>query len=363
MKVLIVRLSSIGDVIQGIPCLVALKESFRDWEISWLVEEASAPVLRGHPCLASLFVVRRRWRRHTALPVAPGSGEHGSGLWATWQGLKQQHFDIAIDLQGLLKSGIWTWLSGAPRRIGHNRTREFAHLFLNEYAGDRPVFDPSFPLVERYLEPAKFLGADIRRARYLLPPSSAETVSHVDRLLSTDTATGKRGNRPTVALCPWSAWPSKNWPMEPWRAVAKELCADHRVVLIGTGADLPDASRLCAEIPDLVNLTGKTSLPDLVEVFRRCQLAIGPDSGPLHLANATAVPRVIIMFGSTSWRRSGPFGTGHRTISTELPCQPCFARVCPLGHLKCQHSITPDEVLRTIREVTRAGECSTFVPR
>lgn len=347
MKVLLVRLSAIGDVLQGLPCLVALKESFPSWEISWLVEETSAPILENHPYLTKLFVLRRNWRKKKS-PSTLDVVDRTSNLFKIWRKLRQERFDVAIDLQGLFKSGLWTRLSGAPRRMGHNKTREFAHLFLNEFVGDRPTFDPHFPLIDRYLEPARYLGADVSKGKYLLPPSSTEVIQQINTLLESVLDPSK-----TIALCPWSAWPSKNWPLARWCELAQQLSKDFRLIIIGNSTDQSAAEHLCSTIPHALNLVGKTSLKVLPEIFRRCCLVIGPDSGPLHLANATGVPRVLMLFGSTSWRRSGPLGSQHQILSTDLPCQPCFERICPLGHLHCQTLLKTEFVLETARSLAK----------
>ena len=343
MKVLIVRLSAIGDVVQGIPCLVALKESFPDWEISWLVEETSAPILKGHPYLKRLFILKRNWRTQRSGFSSTNFGEGAANIWHIRKCLRQESFDVAIDLQGLFKSGLWSWLSGAPRRLGHNKTREFAHFFLNEFVGDRPTFDPDFPLVQRYLEPARYLGADVSKGRYLLPPSSPEIVAQVDSLLGF-----KDSSRPLIALCPWSLWPSKNWPLERWKEVAVSLSHDFRVLVMGMAADQRKAETLASSIPHVLNLTGKTPLALLPEIFRRCRLVMGPDSGPVHLANATLQSRILMIFGSTSKHRSGPWGEGHRAVALDLSCQPCFERCCPHSHSNCLQLLDSKEVLQIV---------------
>jgi heptosyltransferase I len=336
MKVLIVRLSAIGDVIQGIPCLVALKESFPEWKISWLVEETSAPLLEGHPYIEKLFVLGRDWRKKK---VGLTSKDYSSGLkqmWNMWQSLRCERFDIAIDLQGLFKSGLWTYLSRAERRIGYDKTREGAHLFLNEYVSDRPTFDPNFSLIDRYVEPAKFLGADVSKPHYVLPPASTDIVSEVQSLFASAQLLGEKN---FVALCPWSAWPSKNWPLEFWQELIRSLGTNFKFLIIGSHTETKDAEELSQNHPNVVNLVGKTPIRLLPEIFRHCRLVIGPDTGPIHLANATGGPRVLMLFGSTSWRRSGPLGKQHQAISLDLPCQPCFKRVCPLDHLNCLRTL------------------------
>lgn len=344
MRVLIVRLSAIGDVIQGIPCLVALKSTYPDWEISWLVEETSAPILEGHPCLKKLYVVPTQWRKNRGR------------LGAKWKGIKsvfkiacelrREKFDAVIDLQGLFKSGFWSWITKAPRRIGFKNTREFADRFLNEHVSSKPVFDPNYPLHDRYLEPAKYLGADLNKAAYSLPPTTREVIHQVDKLFTVS------NGKPKIALCPWSNWETKNWPLDRWIELGRSLSKDYDILLIGSQADRVYARNMESNIPGSLNLVGRTNLQALAEVFRRCEVVLGPDSGPVHLANAVNHPRVVMIFGSTSWRRSGPVGAQHKTISLDLNCQPCFERLCPLGHLNCLKRLDVATVNKAVLELT-----------
>ena len=338
VRVLIVRLSAIGDVVQGIPALVALKETFPDWRISWLVEKTSAPLLENHPCLTRLFVWKRR-------------AEGLSGFLRTLAEVRAERFDAAIDLQGLLKSAVWVAMSGARRRIGHKNTRECADLFLNEYVGDRPVFDPGFPLIQRYLEPACHLGADPCKARFILPPVPRAVCESVDDLLS-----GVDRSRPMVALCPRSHWATKDWPVDRWAGVARALRAKAQIVVVGGGKDAEAAAAIARDARGSFNLAGRTSLPELIEIFRRCRCVAGADTGPVHLANATGIPRVVMVFGATSFRRSGPWSSDpsrcrdHAAISRNLDCQPCFDRTCRFGHVNCLNDIPEKEVLEKILE-------------
>jgi heptosyltransferase-1 len=348
MHVLIIRLSAIGDVVQGIPCLVALKESSPSWKFSWLVEEKSAPLLRGHPCLDHLFVLSKSgfasyFREHQE--IIEGN------FWNILSALRRAKVDISIDLQGLMKSAVWGLLSGSSRRVGHKRSRESTWLFINERVGLHDVFDPDFPLHQRYLEPAAHLGADLSKARYALPKASAEEQASVQALLSPFSK-----DQPILAICPWSAWHSKNWPTQKWLRLIHEFSADYQMILLGDASQAAQAQDICLSAPKLLNLVGKTSLTTLPELFRHISVVLGPDSGPLHIANATSIPHIIMLFGSTSWKRSGPVGKGHLTLSTELPCQPCFKRTCPLQHLNCQNDLSVDRVILALRQVLHERE-------
>jgi heptosyltransferase I len=353
MKVLIVRLSAIGDVIHTIPSLVALKESFPDWRISWLVEETSAPLLEGHPCLEKVFVTRRNWRRNRHSPGRALSGV--AGLLRVWREVRAERFDLVLEFQGLIKSGLWAWFSGAPRRLGHGKTREFSRLFLTERAGNGPALDPAQSVIQRNLDLVRHLGADVSQARYLLPEPSGEHLLEADRLLPA-------GGKPRIAFCPFSAWPTKNWPVEHWQALAARLKDRFQILLIGSAAERSRAGEIVSGVADAVNLAGLTSLPVLAEVFRRCRMVVGADTGPAHLATAVNGPPVLMLFGATPWRRTGPFGEKHRTLSLDLPCQPCFERKCPLKHFNCLRQLTPEAVVAALNEFEPAGKAGVTRP-
>jgi lipopolysaccharide heptosyltransferase I len=354
MKVLIVRLSAIGDVIHTIPSLVALKETFPEWRICWLVEDTSAPLLQGHPYLEELLVIQRPWK-NTKLSVKAICSDLKE-MYRVWRVVRAGGFDVVLDFQGLLKSGLWSWLSGARRRICHGRTRELAGFFSNERVGHRPARDVNHSIIERNLELAEHLGADIRRARYLLPAPDPESVRQADLLLPDDP-------KPFLAICPFSTWETKNWPLENWRRLTSDLADRFRILLVGSNKDRAAAAAIAAAGSGAVDLTGRTSLDVLGEVLRRCRIVVGSDSGPAHLATAVGGPRVLMLFGATPWRRTGPFGEQHRVLSLELECQPCLQRTCPLGHLNCLRSLTPEMVLQAISEMTQSPACPSQKPK
>ena len=257
------------------------------------------------------------------------------------QQIRKEKFDIAIDLQELFKSGIITFLSGAGIRIAHAKTREFAHIFVNKKLPAHNIFDPEKLIIERYLEPAGYLGAPVDEVEFSLPPVSDEARDKADRLL-------EGIDREIVIISPATIWPSKHWPEEYWGELLERLHKRYSVVFIGTEVDNPLISRISNKTH--LNLAGKTSLLELIEIFNRAKYVIGPDTGPAHIANATRAPSVIMIFGSTGVNRTPPYGEKHSALCAYLPCQPCFRRNCPRkdNPMECMKRVTPEMVTAII---------------
>jgi len=330
-----------GDVVQGLPALTALKESLPGVATGWLVEEPHAPLLRGHPHLDRLWVLPR-WTQ-----VGPADYLLRSRDLA--RELRAFGYDVAIDLQGLLKSAVWARVSGAPRRLGEKQAREGAALLYTEFSGTRDVFDPDYPLHRRYLDPAVALGADPAKARFVLPEMKPRE----------DFATRLKAiprDKPWVAFAPHSLWDTKNWPDANWAALARDLSSRAEIFLVGSADDRPALEEIVKAAPAARNLAGETGLEELVALFRNCRAAIGADTGPMHLANAAGVPRLVMLFGSTSRRRSGPWGEGHRSLALDLPCQPCFERRCPLVHFHCLRNLQGKTVLSAALDAIHPAE-------
>ena len=196
MKILIVKLSAIGDVAQTLPALEALKNIYPDSEITWVVEEAAAGVLDGHPLIDRLLISRRKaWisSRTNPLALAQGLGSMVRFI----RELRRTRYDIAIDFQGLLKSGIVIGLARADRKIGYDRTRELSYLFLNERL---PAYDIERHALERYLDVARYLGASDPSPACTLPLE--KEVSAVSKWVERDprAGTAARSREPGRAL-------------------------------------------------------------------------------------------------------------------------------------------------------------------
>lgn len=342
-KILIVRLSAIGDVVHSTPILHCLRKKFPDAFIAWAVEDNASDILINNPLIDEVFVFpKRKWKKR---------GFNIKNLFefiSIIKKIRKENFDIAIDLQELFKSGIITFLSGAKRRIAHSGTREFASIFVNEKLQAHDNFDPHKLIIERYLEPAAYLGAPVDEIKFTLPPVNEETKIYIDGLLEN---TDK--NKEIVIFSPSTIWTSKHWTEEYWAELLDKLAPEYNVIFTGTEKDKELIERITSKsaTSDYLSLAGKTNLFQLIELFNRAKYLIAPDTGPAHIANATQVPSIIMIFGSTGFKRTPPFGEKHRALSAELTCQPCFKRKCPktANYMECMKKITPDKIIEFIK--------------
>ena len=328
-RILLIKLSSFGDVLHALPTLEALRAGFPVGHITWLVEAAYAPLLAGHPALDEVWAVPR-----VRLGQKVGRDEL-LNLLRLLRRMRATRFDLVIDLQGLLKSALWVALARSFRKVGYDRTRELSYLALTERI---PPYDPEAHAVWRYLNVARHLGAPptLPRFRLGLTPAPPEFLYSLDR--------------PLVVLHPGARWPTKLWPAASWAKLADWLSREKKlaVVITGSPGDRVLAAQIAAQMQEKVwNLAGRTSLPELAGVLQRARLAVTADTGPMHLAAALGT-RVVAISGPTAPGRTGPFGEGHRVVRLGLECSPCFKRYCP--EPRCLTGLTPDTVQAVVEK-------------
>ncbi len=338
LKILIVRLSAIGDVVHTLPIIHSLKKRFPDCQIGWAVEDRASDIIVNNPLIDKVFIFpKNKWKKRGF------SIKNLREFLSIISDIREEKFDIAIDVQELFKSGLITYLSGAKRRIAHKGTREFADFFINEKLPAHDNFDPEKLIIERYLEPAKHLGADVEDIQFSLPPAKQETIEKIDNLLSGI-------DKEIVIFSPATIWKSKHWIEEYWAELLDKLSGEYKVIFTGTANDKELIKRITshAKTSDYLDLTGKTSILELIELCNRAKYFIAPDTGPAHIANATQKPKIIMIFGSTGVSRTPPYGEKHSAVSTKLSCQPCFKRNCPRKDfpMECMHKITPEMILQ-----------------
>ncbi len=312
-RILLVKLSSLGDVIHALPTLEALRALFPGGRLVWLVEEAQAPLLSGHPALDEVWAVPR------LSPGKKGAAGDLRKIRRMARRVRAEPFDLVIDLQGLLKSALWVALARSARKLGYDRTREWSWLALTERLAP---YDPEAHAVYRYLNLARYLGAPAGPPRFRFGLPLTEDLGHL--------IPPEKG-RPLAVLHPGARWPTKLWPAAPWARLAGWLAREHgfQVAITGSPADQGLVGEIIAQsdIPPL-NLAGRTTLAELASVLKNARLAVTADTGPMHLAAALGTP-VAALFGPTAPWRTGPFGPGHEVVRLALPCSPCFRRRCP----------------------------------
>ncbi len=344
MQILIVKLSAIGDVVHCLPALNALRGTYPDAHITWAVGDVAAEILRGNPLVDQLLIFpRSRWSERFSKPGEwPGLFREMRDFLSA---LRARTYDIALDFQGLLKSGMVIGLCRGRRKIGFAGQREGSSLFLNERL---PPFDKDEHAVLRYLRLTRHLGADSSDPAFPLwidPEAQRELQKVLEDL--------RIASRPIVALTPGARWRTKLWTHEGFARVADEcrLRWGLTPVLVGSAGDRPlaEAIRSRAKFP-IADLTGRTSLRSLAALYKRSKLVISTDTGPMHIAAACGVP-VVALFGPTAPWRTGPFGKMHQVVRLGLDCSPCFMRNC--SNPVCMTGIGPELVMQGVKSVLR----------
>ena len=338
-SILIIRLSAMGDIIMASPLIPALKEAYPEARLAWLTEEANAGLLRNNPRLDKLILWRRNHWRDLARQ------RRYLELWREFRALvrelRQERFDLVLDIQGLLKSGAWAFLSGGQTRIGLGSREGSQFLMSRTIARDSGNAD-DLRIGSEYLKLARALG--LQPARFDMDlVASAQELDEADALLKEKGITG-----PFAVVCPFTTRPQKHWFNERWVDLAGRLADDTGlpIVMLGGPGDRPGAEAIASHAPNVVNLVGQTSLGLCVAIIQQAGLLVGVDTGLTHLGIAMRTPTVAL-FGSTC-----PYldpGSGPAKVLYEpLPCSPCHRRPSCGGEFDCMKSHTVDKVLASV---------------
>lgn len=328
-KILLVKLGSIGDVVNTLPLVNALKEGMPDVELAWLIESKSYPIVENHRAV-DRFIIHQR-----------SNGLRGA--WEALQEIRGYRPDLIIDLQRILRSSFFTYFSGCRRRLGFDRHRckECSWLFTNEKI---PPKDKNNHMVNQYLEFACYLGVSDPEIYFDLPVSLSDRAK-VGKTFPTEEPVGKY-----IALNVGATKPANRWPAEYWSRLAELILerTDYTVILTGGSDDMERGISISNSVGDkgrLIDYTGRTSLKELGALFLSARLVVTGDTGPMHIASALGV-RTIGLFGPADPNRTGPFRHRELVIKTEVPCAPCGRRKC--HDLQCMKSISPERVYQQI---------------
>jgi lipopolysaccharide heptosyltransferase I len=325
-KILIIKPSAIGDVVHTLPILNLLRKRFKDARISWLVTPACAGLLDGHPMLDDIILFERK--RFAASWRDPAAAKE---LYAFARDLRDRRFDLVIDLQGLLRSGWLTWQTGAPVRVGFANAREFAWI---AYTHRVKIDTMQQHAVERYLSLAEALGCGRAPVEFPFATDAGDRAYLSSLLQSMDEF---------AVLLPGTNWPTKRWPVEYFARLPAVLRSKWNLATVVAGG--PDVAPLAAQIPDSLDLTGKTNLRQLTALLEKSTIVIANDSGPMHIASALG-KRLITLFGPTNPVRTGPYQRLDTVVRLEIPCSPCYSRDCT--HQSCMRWMTPEMVTKAL---------------
>jgi heptosyltransferase-1 len=340
-RVLIIRLSAIGDVVMASPLIGAFKRSWPETRISWMVEDTSKPVLEANPDLDEVIIwPRSRWRellREKRFWTLIRESLHFI------RDLRKRGFSLAVDAQGLLKSGLWAYLSKAPVRIGIGSKEGSRHLMTRVVdrsgASDR--------ISSQYLLLAEAMGLDTRQFAMdlaLTPEAERYGARFAASLPS-----------PYVVLSPFTTRPQKHWIQERWTELGGQIITDLglSVVLLGGPGDRQASEEILPEESSgLVNLTGTTNLQEAAAIIKYSSLLIGVDTGLTHMGYALGVP-TIALFGATRpyLDTGGPPGA---VLYHPHECSPCRRSPTCEGDFTCMKAITTAEVMKAAQALLEA---------
>ena len=323
-KILLIKPSAIGDVVQTLPILNLLRRRFTEAKISWLLTPLCAGLLEGHPQLDDIILFERHryasgWRDPGAL----------ADLYQLTRELRRREFDLVIDLQGLFRSGWLTMMTRAPLRVGFANAREFAWL---AYTHRVPVPDSQVHALQRYLSVTDLLGCGREPVEFYFATDAndrefaASLVNGIDRF---------------ALLFPGTNWPTKRWPVENFASIVQPLEEQLGLKCLVAGGS--NEMELARKIPGAINVAGQTTLRQLTALIERASLVISNDSGPMHLAAALNRP-LVALFGPTNPIRTGPYNREDSVLRLDIPCSPCYSRTC--SHQSCLRWMTVDAVMR-----------------
>ncbi|MFA6074210.1 MAG: lipopolysaccharide heptosyltransferase II [Negativicutes bacterium] len=335
MRFLIVKLSSVGDVIHAMPVAAALKKKWQNAKISWVVEPAAKALLENHRYIDEIIVFEKK--KKTNLEY----------LALFIKLLRKQRYDFCIDLQGLFKSAAIVFFARAARKIGWYNLREGSWLVSKRTQGAYR----NAHVVERYLDVPRVLGIELPEGTADFGIGFSEPEKTAARSICIESGLDIEKDR-LVVLAPGSIWQTKCWPARYFGELAA-CFAENGITPVIVGA--PNETSLAEELisafsfqlsaippKSIVNLVGKTSLKELAYIISKAKVFVGNDSGPVHLAAAVGT-RVIVLFGPSKFRRTGPYGNNNVVLQTVCERKECMQRVCSLGK-ECMADISADLV-------------------
>ncbi|MDO9464875.1 MAG: lipopolysaccharide heptosyltransferase II [bacterium] len=326
-KILIIKPSSMGDIIHALPVLATLRKHYPKAEIAWIVKNKFSGLLAENPDLTDV------------IPFDNNSFLQLINI------LRKKKFDVALDLQGLFRSGILAYFSKASRRIGFSKinSRELSHIFYNH-----KVTPPqkAVHVVDKNLSLLEPLGISEYIYDFKIP-ISAQDLRFAKDFFTSEKLVPKRDK--IIMLNPGAGWPTKRWPAENFPRLADKLTKDSSAnsnanakVIISWG---PQEKGLIENIKSNENnriaIMPQSTIKQLAAIIKSCDLFVGSDTGPTHLAAALEVP-VVGLYGPSDPKRNGPYGTKNIIIQKDIPCASCWKRKC--DRIDCMKNISVDEV-------------------
>ena len=336
-KILVIKPSSLGDIVHSLPFLNAIRDRFPKSEIHWVVARGLEGLLEGHPMINKLWIINKdNWKKIKNMKGTV------SELKDLFKSLKKEKFDIVVDLQGLLRSGVLAAATGVSVRIGFKEAREGSRIFYtHRVKGGKDIH-----AVDRCLKIAKFLGCDVADIKFPFPLSFSSPLSAISPQANPPEAGSFQLPKEYAVFVPGARWRTKRWPSERFGELASILPV--KTLVVGGKSDIDISNRVAAGSKgNAMSVAGMTSIKELIDIMRKAKFVVSNDSGPMHIAAALGVP-VFAIFGPTNPLRTGPYGKGHTIIRKELKCSPCYKKTCK--DVRCMDAVSVKEVAEIISQ-------------
>ena len=332
-KILIIRLSAIGDTIHTLPMVYTIKSQYPNCKIGWVVEAKAKLFVENNPLIDKCFII----------------DTNRKNLFEIIKQIRKEQYDIALDSQQLFKSGIILGLCAAKQKITLSGGREFSWIFADKIVKSKTkLFDTNYHVVKRNIELCEYLGCQADEIAFPTPVISFERKDKVESILPQ--------NKPIVAIAPATTWINKHISNEIWINILDYIQEKYKekinVILTGSKkeAELINYIIEKSKYKSAVNLCGKTNLLELLYLYSKCKLVLTPDSGSAHIAWASKEPNIIAFFTSTSSKRTGPLGDKYISLQSFAQCSPCMKKNCQNKTNKniCTFSFNTDEIKKYI---------------
>jgi lipopolysaccharide heptosyltransferase I len=341
-EILIIRLSSIGDIIHCTPVASSLKAAWPDCKITWMVGEVSADLLKNNPDIDEIIIwSREKFEKYLRAFQFKKALEMWHDLQYKLQG---KHFYAVLDIHGLFLTGMIAKQAKTKRRIGLRGAKELNPLFMNETGEALGKH-----ITDKYLGVLACLGIDtVDHKMSLVVPEEAR--QFVSKFLQEHAILPQEK---ILVLVLGTTWPTKNWPPSHFVELIKLLHRDFRIILCGGKAEVEMGREVETRAGvSIINSIGLTSLLEMAAIIETASAVVAGDTGPLHMAGALDVPSVG-MFGPTNPATYAPQGKQHAIVFSTLPCSYCHKQQCPEGERTCMESITPEAVAQKVYAIAR----------
>ncbi|MBK5276405.1 MAG: lipopolysaccharide heptosyltransferase I [Desulfuromonadales bacterium] len=345
MRILIVKISAMGDVLHALPVLDYLKQASPGCEIDWVVEEVFADLLRDNPLISIVHTVKfKKWKRK---PFSPATVKE---VLNARNGLSQRAYDLVIDIQGNIKSGMVAWLSGCPRRVGFSRAdaqeslnAQFINRSIALRSEDRHITDQYLRIAGASFD-LDFSGLQLHTDVCTRPADDLAADVLVERYSE---------DGPVFLIHTGTTWQTKFWYESGWIELGRRIMSTFPGTVLlfswGNDSERSAAERITAALGCQAVQLDKMPIMSLAALVKKVDLVIGGDTGIVHLAAATGTPTVSY-YRSSDGLRSGPRGDRHAIVQAPMPCARCFRTRCEKDG-ECRESITPELLLLAIRRV------------